>query len=86
MGNTFDDDVFLLSRDEDEEKEAKNALFLFLFATTNAEQTMGKEEVIFACFKKWCLRYGKYLFTQTKRGETCDIKNNERTNERTIYE
>ena len=50
MGNTFDDDVFLLSRDEDEEKEAKNAL-LFLFATTNAEQTMGKEEVIFACFK-----------------------------------
>ena len=51
MGNTFDDDVFLLSRDEDEEKEAKNALFLFLFATTNAEQTMGKEEVIFACFK-----------------------------------
>ena len=41
MGNTFDDDVFLLSRDEDEEKEAKNALFLFLFATTNAEQTMG---------------------------------------------
>jgi hypothetical protein len=89
MGNTFDDDVFLLSRDEDEEKEAKSALFLFfffLFATITAEQTMGKEEVIFACFKKWCLRYGKYLFTQTKRGETCDNNNNERTNERTIYE
>ena len=54
MGNTFDDDVFLLSRDEDEEKEAKSALFLFfffLFATITAEQTMGKEEVIFACFK-----------------------------------
>lgn len=59
MGNTFDDDVFLLSRDEDEEKEAKNALFLFLFATTNAEQTMGKEEVIFACFKSGVFKIRK---------------------------
>ena len=62
MGNTFDDDVFLLSRDEDEEKEAKSALFLFfffLFATITAEQTMGKEEVIFACFKSGVFKIRK---------------------------
>jgi hypothetical protein len=45
-----------------------------------------KKKSFSRALKVWCFRYGKYLFTQTKRGETCDIKNNERTNERTIYE
>jgi hypothetical protein len=83
MGNTFDDDVFLLSRDEDEEKEAKNALFLFLFATTNAEQMMGKEEVIFACFKSGVLdteNISLHRRSVVKHVKT--ITTNERTNER----
>ena len=81
MGNTFDDDVFLLSRDEDEEKEAKNAL-LFLFATTNAEQMMGKEEVIFACFKSGVLdteNISLHRRSVVKHVKT--ITTNERTND-----
>ena len=90
MGNTFDDDVFLLSCDEDEEKEAKNALFLllfFLFATTTAEQTMGKEEVIFAYFKSCVLDTENIsLRRRSVVKHVTTITTNERTNERTIYE
>lgn len=86
MGNTFDDDVFLLSCDEDEEKEAKNALFLllfFLFATTTAEQTMGKEEVIFACFKSCVLDTENIsLRRRSVVKHVTTITTNERTNDR----